>query len=240
MYIVKTKYSNDSLFEGPLDLLLELIEKNKLAITDVSLADVADEFIEYLYHSNMNVQPDYLADFVLVASRLILIKSKAILPLLELSREEEEDIAELKYRLVEYQKFKTIFPVVYADFIGGWKCFVKLKHKEVAVKFCPPVGLTVDQLRDNYVLLLSKAAQSDTVGDRGVVSTISIYDKIQKIKSELLNKIHITFENAIVDCESKVEVIVMFLAILELVRKNYAIVEQVEEFGEIKIIKKDI
>ena len=88
-YIVKAHNYKDrkKIFEGPLDLLLELIEKEKLDVTEVSLARVADQFLKYLENSE-NVSPEYLADFLLVAGKLILIKSKAILPMLELEKEE--------------------------------------------------------------------------------------------------------------------------------------------------------
>jgi len=91
-YIVKASHyqSQEKIFEGPLDLLLDLIEKEELEVTDVSLAQVANQFLKYLENSE-NVSPEYLADFLLVAGKLILIKSKAILPTLELEKEEEED-----------------------------------------------------------------------------------------------------------------------------------------------------
>ena len=109
-YIVKAHHykNKEQLFEGPLDLLLDLIEKEKLDITDIALAQVADQFISYLEGSKEDITPGYLSSFILVAGKLILIKSKAILPMLELEKEEEEDIEELKLRLREYQRFKEI------------------------------------------------------------------------------------------------------------------------------------
>src|SRR3989344_9116880 len=87
-------------FEGPLDLLLSLIEKHKLHINDVSLSKVTDDYISYV-----NAQVDFpmgqAADFILVASTLVLIKSKSLLPTLDLSKEEQGDIADLERRLKE-------------------------------------------------------------------------------------------------------------------------------------------
>ncbi len=94
-------------FEGPLDLLLELIEKEKLDITNLSLTKVADEYLSYI-EDRENITLDSLASFLSVASRLILIKSRALLPLLKFSEEEEEEIKDLEYQLAEYKKFKDL------------------------------------------------------------------------------------------------------------------------------------
>ena len=92
-------------FEGPLDLLLQLTEQEKLDITRVSLAQIADQYLQYISQAE-NITLQNLADFLSVASKLILIKSKALLPLLEFSPEEEEEIKDLEHQLAEYKKFK--------------------------------------------------------------------------------------------------------------------------------------
>ena len=92
-------------FEGPLDLLLQLTEQEKLDITRVSLAQIADQYLEYISNAK-NITLAHLADFLSVASKLILIKSKALLPLLQFTEEEEEEIKDLEHQLAEYKKFK--------------------------------------------------------------------------------------------------------------------------------------
>ena len=92
-------------FEGPLDLLLELIEKEELQITELSLAHVADQYLEHI-KNNSNIHLENLAEFLSVASKLILIKSRALLPILEFSQEEEAEIKDLAKQLEEYKKFK--------------------------------------------------------------------------------------------------------------------------------------
>ena len=98
-------------FEGPLDLLLELIEKEKLDITEISLASVAEQYLEYL-NNLQNISPGVLVNFLTVASKLILIKSRSILPTLEISEEEEEEIQDLKKQLEEYKKFKDASKII--------------------------------------------------------------------------------------------------------------------------------
>src|SRR5258706_15754469 len=92
-------------YEGPLEKLLQLIEERKLAITEISLAAVTDDFLKYL-ETMLEVPPGVLADFIVVASRLVLIKSKSLLPELPLTEEEEEDIKDLEQRLLLYKRLK--------------------------------------------------------------------------------------------------------------------------------------
>src|SRR3989344_5879114 len=94
-------------FEGPLELLLELIEKKKLHISDVSISQVADEFIEYIKSFETFPTADS-ADFILIASTLLLIKSKSLLPNLSLTEEEQGSIEDLENRLVIYKKYKEL------------------------------------------------------------------------------------------------------------------------------------
>jgi segregation and condensation protein A len=94
-FLVKTEA-----FEGPLDLLLHLIEKRKLLINEVSLIKITDDYIEYIQsHDNISLKNN--AHFILVASTLVLIKSKSLLPTLELTREEEQDIEDLEARIYQ-------------------------------------------------------------------------------------------------------------------------------------------
>src|SRR5664280_991792 len=99
-YQIKTEQ-----FEGPMDLLLQMTEEQKLDITRVSLAKTAYQYLQYIANTQ-NITLEHLADFLSVASRLILIKSKALLPMLEFTEEEEEEIKDLEYQLAQYKKFK--------------------------------------------------------------------------------------------------------------------------------------
>src|SRR4051794_29176459 len=100
VHVVKTP-----VYEGPLDLLLELIEKRKLLINDISLAAVTDEYIAKI-NSLSELPVGETADFIALAATLLLIKSRSLLPTLALSGEEERDIKELEYRLAVYQILK--------------------------------------------------------------------------------------------------------------------------------------
>jgi len=238
-YIVKAHHykNQEQLFEGPLDLLLDLIEKEKLDITDIALAQVADQFISYLENSKEDITPEHLSSFLLVAGKLILIKSKAILPILELEKEEEEDIEELKARLREYQKFKEISKKIKSLSIGKKNFFSRECYSGMQSVFCPPENVTVFGLREAFENVLNKLPDIKEMKTHIVLEMISIKDKIDHIKNSFIERIEITFRDVTVGTKNKVEIIVTFLAMLELVRKSIVVVEQSDMFGDIRIKK---
>ena len=235
-YIVNAHHyqSQEKIFEGPLDLLLDLIEKEELEVTDVSLAQVADQFLKYLEDSE-NVSPEYLADFLLVAGKLVLIKSKAILPTLELEKEEEEDIEELKARLKEYQKFKEIAKELRKLESRKKMLFSRQSYSGMKTIFCPPKKLSISNLQNIFENVLDKLPKVEVLAQETIKKVISIKDKIEYLKKSLLERIDLTFHGVIADRKDKVEIVVTFLAVLELVRNNLVFIEQEEMFGEIKI-----
>lgn len=237
-YIVKARHfrNQEKLFEGPLDLLLDLIEKEKLDITEVSLAQVADQFLEHL-ESAREIGPSNLADFLLVAGKLILIKSKALLPLLELEKEEEEDIEELKARLKEYQKFKEISKEIKKLANRKEKFFSRQSYSGMRAIFCPPKNIAALDLQEAVEAVLNKLPEIEAICKRAMGNIVSIKDRIEHIRKSLILRIEMTFKEATVGTKSKIEIIVTFLAMLEMVRKSAIIVEQVEIFGEIKMKK---
>lgn len=237
-YIVKASHyqSQEKIFEGPLDLLLELIEKEKLDITEVSLAQVANQFLEYL-ETAQGISPENLADFLLIGGKLILIKSKAILPMLELEKEEEEDIEELKARLREYQKFKEISKKIKALAIRREMFFSKQSYSGMRMVFCPPKNITTLDLQEALEGVLNKLPKAENLAKRTMKDIVSIKDKIKHIKENLTKRIEMTFTEATHGTKDKIEVIITFLAMLELVRKSMVTIEQNDMFGEIKIKK---
>jgi len=239
-YIVQAKKIQDGeekVFEGPMDLLLELILKNKLDVTDISLAQVADQFINYMQENSEIIGPEHLSDFLLIAGKLVLIKSKAILPLLELEREEEEDIEELKRRLREYKKFKEIFPQIKLFYDNKENFFAKQSYSGVGTVFCPPQNLALSDLENLFSVAITRMPVKEELVEKRHLIKISISDKMNEIKNRILDRIQVTFQSMISGKKDKVEVIVTFLAMLELVRKSQAIIDQEEMFGEISIKK---
>ncbi|MFA6897258.1 MAG: segregation/condensation protein A [Patescibacteria group bacterium] len=239
-YIVqarKIQNSEENVFEGPMDLLLELILKNKLDITDISLSQVADQFIDYMQENSDLIGPEQLSEFLLIAGKLVLIKSRAILPLLELEKEEEEDIEELKRRLREYKRFKDIFPHIRTLYERREKFYDKPGYVGVGTIFCPPGNLKLEDLEGLFAQAITKMPVKEDVGEKKQIVKISISDKISEIKRKIFDRALVTFRSLIAGNQNKMEVVVTFLAMLELVRKNQAVVDQEELFGEISIKK---
>ncbi|MBW6440437.1 segregation/condensation protein A [Patescibacteria group bacterium] len=236
-YIVKAHnlQNQEQMFEGPLDLLLDLIEKEKLDITDIALAQVADQFIGYLENSKEDITPEYLSSFILVAGKLILIKSKAILPMLELEKEEEEDIEELKSRLREYQRFKNISKEIKLLEKRSEMFYSRQSYSGMKNIFSPPEDISCIDLQSSLENIFIKMPQIDTTRKMVIINNINIKDKIQYIKDRMMHRIEMTFKDMTVDASDKIEIIITFLAMLELVRKSLVVVEQADMFGDIKI-----
>ncbi len=131
-------------FEGPLTLLLDLIERRKLHISNVSLSAVADEFIEYT-RSFENFPIGDSADFILIASTLLLIKSKSLLPNLELSEEEKVSIEDLENRLAQYKKHKELAAKL-GEMFGNFLYFAK-ESKQKNVVFSPTYEISLESLK---------------------------------------------------------------------------------------------
>lgn len=239
-YVVQAKKiynSEEKVFEGPMDLLLELILKNKLDITDISLSMVADQFIDYMQENSDLIGPEHLSDFLLIAGKLVLIKSRAILPLLELEKEEEEDIEELKRRLREYKRFKDIFPHIRTLYERKEKFYDKPGYIGIGTIFCPPNNLKLEDMEGLFAQAITKMPVKEEVGEKKQIIKISISDKINEIRQKIFDRVQVTFRSLIASNKNKMEVVVTFLAMLELVRKNQAYIDQEEMFGEISIKK---
>src|SRR3989344_3413513 len=130
-------------FEGPLDLLLELIQAEKLSISEISLAKVTDEFITHVkgLETEGRQDPELLAEFLVIASQLLLIKSRSLLPEFQTSPEEEASIRELEDRLTEYQKIKELAHELGALAAGGPKSFSREEDSGHTAGVAPPEKL---------------------------------------------------------------------------------------------------
>ena len=237
MYNVNTEQ-----YSGPLEKLLELIEERKLEVTQVNLALVTDDFLKHLEGlKSEGRQKTYqevrlLADFLVVASRLLLIKSKALLPTLELSQEEEEDIKDLEMRLAFYQQFKPAINSVkemYADKNKMASRPLLLGRKAI---FYPPKNLTPILLSNSLTALFENLKKISLEFQTIETTLIKLEEKIEEIIQKVSSGIS-NFGNLIKE-KSKKEIIVMFLALLHLLREQAIEAEQTEGFSEI-IIKKN-
>lgn len=229
-------------FQGPLGLLLKLIEQEELDITEIALAKIADEYLEYV-KSSSQIDPEEMADFLVMAARLLYIKSKALLPYL-VSAEEEEDINELEKQLKMYKEFVEA-SVKISALIGKKKfLFSPLlinknfrRPKREKTSFVPPKGITVMLLADRFKELLERfAAKEEPLDEKSLGVKISIEERIDYIRDMLSKKIRFSFSQFLKTASSRTEVIVNFLAVLELAKQRELVFEQDELFSEIHIL----
>jgi segregation and condensation protein A len=226
-------------FEGPLDLLLELIEQQKMDITQVSLAVIADQYLEYISQRE-KITLESLADFLTIASKLILIKSKALLPTLEFSDEEEKEILDLEKQLAEFKKFKDIS--VNIGRLSESKRISFSREKFVTIKtfFYPPENINVFDLKKYFVKVLSEIPMFEKLEEEMVREVITLEERINHLHDFIKGKIETSFSELVLNAEDKVDVIVSFLAMLEMVKQRIIHVNQEELFSEIKLKRNEV
>lgn len=211
-------------FEGPFGLLLDLIEKRKLFISDVSLATVTEEYLQYMNKlGGLNsVSPAEISSFILVASTLILIKSKSLIPNLSLTSEEEGDIKNLEERLRLYELFTKLGLNIKNNF-GEQIIFAPLERKNEVLVFLPDVQITKNSMMGFAKNVLGSMPKKISLPKVEVKKVISIEEMIDKLTERIQNSMKMNFRDIhgkVATKEDKVFVIVGFLAMLELVRQG--------------------
>lgn len=232
-FSVKTR-----VFEGPLDLLLELVSKRKLFVNDVSLAEVTDDFIRYIEeHEEFPIAES--AEFILVASTLMLIKSRSLLPQLMLTEEEEQSIHELEDRLVLYAKVKELSAGLKSLF-GKKIIFEKSPRKNEVVVFSPDSKTDTANLLQALERVIEALPKKEALSKVTVRKVVSLEEMIEKLATRISQASRFKFSDfhggkkGELTYERKVSIIVGFLAMLELVKRGAIRVTQ-EGAGEIEI-----
>lgn len=224
-------------FEGPLDLLLHLIEREELEITAVSVAQVTGQYLAYLETlraSEQTIQPDALADFLVMAARLIWIKSRALLPRpAEIEEEEEDPAATLAQQLREYKRFKEAAQQLRARETEHHVMYVRVAR--------PPLPAPRLQAGQGSVADLWKALQralltsspSQTADILVAPLPFTVHDKIDLIARLTAQPRPVHFAELLALANSRVEIVITLLAVLELMKRRRIVVEQTGLFGDI-------
>lgn len=228
MYTIKLEK-----FEGPMDLLLQLIEREEMDISEISLAKIADQYIERLEKME-NLNPNEMTDFLVVAAKLLWLKSKTLLPSLETTDKDDSDLAR---QLKIYKEYRDASLAIHKMILKRQFTFVRERPSLTVgdVFFNPPNWLCKEKLLRVMREILNDLEPIVRL-PRGIVrSAVSIQEKIQQIKDLIRSKIQFKFHEMIFRAKSKVEVIVHFLALLELLKQRHVVAKQEEMFGEIEI-----
>ena len=224
-------------FEGPLDLLLHLIRKNELDIRDIPIAVITRQYLDYIkLMKDLNLE--LAGDFLLMASTLLHIKSRMLLPVDEQEEGEAEEIdprAELVQRLLEYQQYKEAGMVIGARALLGREVFVRPVTENNTMDSRQddgPLELELFELVDAFRELLARIPV-ETFHDVEAAETFSIADSINEILSLLQEKETVQFEELVRDDFTRERVIVTFLALLELCRLKLIKIFQHDRYGNI-------
>ena len=223
-------------FEGPLDLLLNLIEERRLDITRISIATVADDYLEYI-RASQNISLEHLAEFVNIASKIILIKSQNIIPSLEISPEEEKEIKDLEEQLRLYKLFKSAAESLRSRESKKMSSFSRDYLAGITVSFSPPKNFNTFDLRKFFTKVLSEIVILEKIPEESVREIITLEEKINHFQKTLQKRVEITFSQMYNSSADKIEIIVSFLAMLEMIKQRIISVDQEKLFEDIKIKK---
>ena len=221
-------------FQGPLDLLLDLIEREKLPVNEISLATVTDEYVAHVKSMEI-VDQEALAEFLVVAAQLMLIKSRSLLPHLALSGEEEESIDDLERRLAEYKRIKELAKELRTIENAGLHIFSREAYLGMPAVFYPPPKITGGRLAEVCEGGFKAIPQFQKLIEEKLQRVVSLEEKIRDIQSRLTLRLNHIFSELVEDSREKVEVIVSFLAILELAKQKLVRLDQDDPFGAIRV-----
>lgn len=220
-------------FNGPLDLLISLIEEEKMSINEIALSKITEQYLEYLDKIE-EVMPDELADFLVIAARLILMKSKTLLPQL---MPEEDDGQDLAAQLKLYKLFLDASKKVNQIWLAEKHSTPRIEPPKFTAGATPPVNLTISEIKKSILHLLRKLKPPKPIPETMIDKTVSMKERIDSIGRFLANAKKTNFFNLISDKGNKTDVIISFLALLELFKRKALTLEQGGSFGDI-IIKK--
>ena len=226
-------------FEGPFEKLLILIEKKKLEITKVSLAEVTDEFVKYVEERirKQNFNFKETASFIQSAAILLLIKSKILIPTFVLEDNEEENIDDLEKKLKIYKIFSDISKNISEDF------YVKILYKKKFIKkrnieFRPSENLNFQNILLSLDEILKESPKKKEYEKKQIEKQMTLSEVIESISNRVRTFVKANFMELVVGNNPK-EIAISFLAVLELFRQDVVLLKQDENFGDIIVELKD-
>jgi segregation and condensation protein A len=221
-------------FEGPLDLLLTLIEQQELDITQISLAQVTEQFLAFVKRLEQ-INATELADYLNIAAKLLVIKSKAILPSLEVETIEEDGEENLAEKLLRYKQFKEAAKYFKNLDARGLQSFTRTSVFSERIHFFPDPAVNAGTLRTAIATVVDALKELDNLPKAKIREAISIQEKIAALQLQLSSQIETKLSDLISGAKNKEEVIITFLALLELIKQRMFTVDQTELFTDITI-----
>ncbi len=227
-------------FSGPLDLLLHLIERNELDITAISLAAVTDQYLEQI-DKLRDERLEQLMDFLVVGAKLLVIKSRALLPQLPgefFEDEEEEDPAEsLARQLKRYKRFKAAAATLRFREEHDLRSYLRVAPPPKLEQTLDMSGISLAELEKALRVALERAAlRDDSVSVAVDRRFVTIEGQIRQLRQRMKDTRRICFDELLSDRCSWIDISITLLAVLELIKRHEVNVYQPELFGKIEII----
>lgn len=219
-------------FEGPLDLLLQLIQARKLPINEVALSEVTEQYGQLI--STATIPAEEVADFLVIAAKLIYLKSRTLLPELELETEPNE--ISLAEQLKIYKLYRDKLELIERLWLNDAIAVPRPKTASVWVRtFRPPETVSLEELKNIMLGAIAKLVPPQKVFKQLVERAVSLHDKIRDLLRRVKGKMDISFWQFVGRKADKADVIVSFLALLELTKQQSIVAEQHELFDDITV-----
>ncbi|MCB9799036.1 segregation/condensation protein A [Candidatus Nomurabacteria bacterium] len=219
-------------FSGPLDLLLNLIHEKQLNISEISLSQVTEQFLQYV-DSLEEKEAEELSDFLLVASRLLLLKARYLMPQFAIS--DDDDGPSLEDQLRLYKLFVQASKKLNGLWEQSSRSVFRFEPPRKAEGFVAPLNVSTQSVQGSMMGLLKRLKPPKPLPKTTIDKTISMKAKIDHIRKILSSRKKAYFFDVVQSSQNKTEVIVSFLALLELVKQRSAFLHQEATFGDIAI-----
>ncbi len=218
-------------FSGPLDILLSLIREKKLEITTLSVSKVTEQYLQYLEQIEEK-NPEELADFLVIATKVVLLKSQELLPQFLKEEEVETNIVD---QLRIYKAFVDASKQLNKQWLHPHRSWARQEPPKKRDGFFVPTNMTLDEMHKSMVTLIHRIAPPKPLPKTQIDKTVSIKEKILAIRSALQENKKIYFFEVLKESSNKTERIITFLALLELVKQQGVFVSQDTTYGDISI-----
>lgn len=219
-------------YEGPFEVLLDLIEARKFLVNDLALANITEDFIAHV-RAQTTFPVEETANFIHIAATMLLIKSKSLIPDLELTEDEHADVEDLKRRLAAYEKVRAAARELSRIF--GKRVMVAAGERPPEISFAPARDFSAAALTEALVRVLAAREKVAELPEARVKPLITIEEMMDRLAKRVESALTLSFKEFSGSAQERVEVIVSFLALLELVKQGAVAAEQYVPHGDIRI-----
>lgn len=221
-----------SSYTGPFEVLLDLIEARKLLVNDLALASITEDFVQHV-RAQETFPVEETAHFIQIAATLLLIKSKSLIPDLALTDEENADVEDLKRRLAAYERVRLAARELARVF--GVHVLHPGAERDLAPVFAPSKDMSAPALAELYAKLRSAHEAAEALPEARVKPLVTIEEMMDRLAKRVQSTLTMSFKEFAGSAKEKVEIIVSFLALLELVKQGAIAAEQYDTHGDIRL-----